>query len=42
MVRHGYIDCKIELIENSPCNNAEELKNKKRNIWEINQKINNK
>jgi len=32
MVRHSYIDCKIELIENSPCNNAEELKNKKRNI----------
>jgi hypothetical protein len=31
MIRSSYINCKIELIENYPCNNAEELK-KKRNI----------
>ena len=29
MIRSSYINCKIELIENCPCNNAEELKNKK-------------
>jgi hypothetical protein len=26
MIRSSYINCKIELIENYPCNNAEELK----------------
>jgi hypothetical protein len=25
MIRRSYINCKIELIENSPCNNADEL-----------------
>ncbi len=25
MIRNSYIDCKIELIENYPCNNAEQL-----------------
>ena len=29
MIRQSYINCKIEFIENFPCNNAEELKNKK-------------
>ena len=29
MFRKSYINCKIELIENCPCNHAEELKNKK-------------
>ena len=33
MIRSSYINCKIELIENYACNNAEELKNKKINIW---------
>ena len=32
MIRQSYINCKIELIENFPCNNAEELKNKKNEI----------
>ena len=33
MIRSSYINCKIELIENFPCNNAEELRNKQiRNI----------
>jgi hypothetical protein len=26
MIRESYINCKPELIENYPCNNAEELK----------------
>ena len=25
MIRSSYINCKIELIENFPCNNADEL-----------------
>jgi len=29
MIRSSYINCKIELIEICPCNNAEQLKNKK-------------
>jgi hypothetical protein len=29
MIRSSYCNCKIELIENFPCNNAEEFKNKK-------------
>jgi len=28
MIHQSYINCKIELIENCPCNNAEELKKK--------------
>ena len=33
MLRQSYFNCKIELIENFPCNNAEEFKNiKKRTI----------
>ena len=28
MIRSSYMNCKIELIENCPCNNAEELKKK--------------
>ena len=30
MIRSSYIDCKIELIENFPCNYADELKFKKK------------
>ena len=26
MIRQSFINCKIELIENFPCNNAEELR----------------
>ena len=26
MIRSSYINCKIELIENGPCDNAKELK----------------
>ena len=29
MIRNSYINCKIELMGNYACNNAEELKNKK-------------
>jgi len=29
MIRSSYINCKIELIENCPCNNAYELLNEK-------------
>jgi hypothetical protein len=29
MIHRSYINCKIELIEDFPCNNAEEFKNKK-------------
>ena len=32
MIRNSYINCTIKLIENYTFNNAEELKNKKRNI----------
>jgi len=38
MVRSSYINCKIELIENFPCNNADELKNKQKEIYD---KLNN-
>ena len=34
MIRSSYINCEIELIENCPCNNAEELKNKKNEIYD--------
>ncbi len=34
MIRNSYINCKIELIENCPCNNAEELKNEKNEIYD--------
>ena len=34
MIRRSYINCKIELIENCPCNNAEELKNKQNEIYD--------
>ena len=30
MIRNGYCNCKIELIEDFPCNNEEELKNRKK------------
>ncbi len=29
MIRSSYINCKIELIEDFPCNNEQELKNRK-------------
>ena len=38
MVRSSYINCKIELIENFPCNNADELENKQKEIYD---KLNN-
>ena len=34
MIHRSYINCKIELIENFPCNNAEELKNKNNEIYD--------
>ena len=34
MIRSSYINCKIELIENFPCNDAEELKNRKKEIYD--------
>ena len=34
MIRSSYINCEIELIENCPCNNAEELRNKQNKIYE--------
>jgi hypothetical protein len=46
MIRTSYINCKIELIQDFPCNNAEELKNKQNETYdklkqdEINNKIN--
>ena len=30
MIHQSYINCKIELVENFPCNNEEEFKNKKK------------
>ena len=38
MIRNSYINCKIEFIENYPCNNAEELKNKKKIYDKLNKK----
>jgi hypothetical protein len=34
MMHQSYINCKIELIEHFPCNNEEELKNKKNEIFD--------
>ena len=34
MIHSSYIHCKIELIENFPCNNEEELKNRKNKIYD--------
>ena len=34
MIHQSYINCKIELVENFPCNNEEELKNKKNEIFD--------
>ncbi len=43
MIRRSYINCKIELIENYACNNAEELKNEKNEIYDkLTKKIYNK
>ena len=32
MIHQSYINCKIEFIEDFPCNNEEELKNRKNEI----------
>ena len=34
MIRQSYCNCKIELIENFPCNNEEELKNRTKEIYD--------
>ena len=34
MIRSSYVNCKIELIENFPCNNADELICKKNQVIE--------
>ena len=34
MIHCSYINCKIELIENFPCNNEEELKNRKKETYD--------
>ena len=34
MIHQSYINCKIELIEDFPCNNEEELKNRKKQIYD--------
>jgi hypothetical protein len=34
MVRQSSHNCKIELIENFPCNDEEELKNRKNEIYD--------
>ncbi len=34
MSRSGYINCKIKLIENFPCNNSDELICKKNEIMD--------
>ena len=34
MIRGSYCNCKIELIEDFPCNNVEELKNRKKEIYD--------
>jgi len=42
MIHSSYINYKIELIENFPCNNEEELKNRKNEIYDKLKKIKNK
>ena len=34
MIRQSFINCEIELIQNIPCNNAEELRNKQNKIYD--------
>ena len=34
MIHQSYINSKIELIEDFPCNNEEELKNRKKEIYD--------
>ena len=34
MIHQSYINCKIELLEDFPCNNEEELKNRKKEIYD--------
>jgi hypothetical protein len=34
MIHQSYINCKIELIENFPCNNEEGLQNRKKEIYD--------
>jgi hypothetical protein len=34
MIRRSYFNCKKELVENCPCNNAEESKNKQNEIYD--------
>ena len=34
MIRSSYINCKFELIENFPCNNADEFKCEKIEIYD--------
>ncbi len=34
MIRSSYCNCKIELIEDFPCNNEEELKNRKKETYD--------
>ena len=34
IIHQSYINCKIELIEDFPCNNEEELKNRKKEIYD--------
>jgi len=43
MIHQSYINCKIELIEDFPCNNEVELKNRKKQIYDkLSKKIKNK
>jgi hypothetical protein len=42
MIHQSYINCKIELIEDFPCNNEEELKNRKKEIYDKLTKKNDK
>jgi hypothetical protein len=42
MIHQSYINCKIELIENFPCNNEEGLQNRKKEIYDKLTKKNNK
>ena len=34
MIRQSYINCKLSLIVKYPCNNVEEFKNKKNEIYD--------
>ncbi len=34
MISQSHINCKIELIDNFPCNNEEELNNRKNKIFD--------